>query len=135
MLKDLEILNGDMPLKFNSLNTIYTINLNTDDDILKFNYKIDANDKISIVGNDLTDDINEVVLTVYNDLNSESYYLYVYKKEDTLVNMDSSSLTNLEINDQEEVSVYAAPTIGVICFLTILLTFTLLFKKKKKCRF
>ncbi|MCM1052929.1 MAG: hypothetical protein NC483_03025 [Ruminococcus sp.] len=135
MLKNLEILNGDMPLKFNSLNTIYTINLYTDDDILKFNYEIDSNDKISVAGNNLTDDINEVVLTVYNDLESESYYLYVYKNEDTLISKDSSSLTSLEIASKEEVSTYAAPTIGAICFLIILLTFTLLFKKKKKCRF
>lgn len=131
MLKDLKIINGDMSLKFDSLNTIYTINLTEDADVLKFQYEISENDKISIMGNDLKAGVNEVVLTVYNDEESMSYYLYVYKEEMILANSETLSGMELNISGKEEISSYALPTISVVCFITILLFFTLLFKKKK----
>ena len=81
MLYDLKILNGDMSLDFDPLNNIYTIVLNTEDDYLDFTYEIGENDKIDVYGNHLQPGLNEVVLTVYNEQNQTSYYLYVLKKE------------------------------------------------------
>ena len=131
MLKDLKILNGDMTLKFDSLNTIYTINMSNDDNKLEYEYKIDDGYSLSVYGNKLDDGLNEVVFTVYNDKEQMSYYLYVYKEKTTdIVEINDNSLPLNVVNKLPE---YVAPTIGVVCFLFILLFFTFLFKKNKKC--
>ncbi len=132
MLKDLVIMNGDIGLSFDPLNTIYTVNLTDDANILKFQYEINENDNISIFGNELKNGLNEVVITVYNDKEEMSYYLYVYKEETLNASENIDTKTALNIVGKEKVSDYALPSISVICFLTILLFFTLLFKKNKK---
>ena len=129
MLNDLTILNGDMSLKFDSLNTIYTITLNNNDNKLSFDYKINDGDKLSVFGNDLEEGLNEVVLTVYNDKEQMSYYLYVLKKETELANKTIDEVQELNISKTEGLFPYAAPLVGSSCFLFILLFFTLLFKK------
>jgi len=132
MLKDLVIMNGDIGLSFDPLNTIYTVNLTDDANILKFQYEINENDNISIFGNELKNGLNEVVITVYNDKEEMSYYLYVYKEKTLNASENIDTKTALNIVGKEKVSDYALPSISVICFLTILLFFTLLFKKNKK---
>ena len=135
MLKDLVIMNGDIGLSFDPLNTIYTVNLTDDANILKFQYEINENDNISIFGNELKNGLNEVVITVYNDKEEMSYYLYVYKEKTLNASENIDTKTALNIVGKEKVSDYALPSISVICFLTILLFFTLLFKKNKKSYF
>ena len=132
MLKDLVIMNGDIGLSFDPLNTIYTVNLTDDANILKFQYEINENDNISIFGNELKNGLNEVVITVYNDKEEMSYYLYVYKEKTLNASENIDTKITLNIVGKEKVSDYALPSISVICFLTILLFFTLLFKKNKK---
>ncbi len=134
MLQDLKILNGEMPLKFDPLNTIYTINLTEDEDFLKIDYEIADNALVSIYGNKLTEGLNEVVLTVYNDEDLVSYYLYVYKEKPSVVMAIDTSVMGLQ-KENTELASYVIPSIASICFIFILLFFTLLFKKKKKCRF
>lgn len=133
MLKDLKILNGEMTLKFDSLNTVYTINMLEDDSELKFEYEIDEDNHISIFDNKLDSDENIVVITVYNDEKMMSYYLKVYQKMTTTMNKNVNNMTSLGIEAKKEVPSYAVSSIGAVCFLTILLFFTLLFKKNKKC--
>ncbi len=128
MLTSLEILNGDMSLNFDPLNTIYTITLNTNDDYLKFNYTLLDGATLNVYGNELKEGLNEVVLTVYNKSNQTSYYLYVLKKDTSLVSNLDNSLTSLDIS-KKEMNTYTVPLIGVSCFLFILLFFTFLFKK------
>jgi len=132
MLKDLKIINGEMSLKFEPLNTIYTINLTDDANVLKFQYEIEEGDNISIVGNELFGGTNEIVITVYNDLEEMSYYLYVYKEIILNASENVNIGTELNINDKTKISDYALPSISVVCFLLILFFFVLLFKKNKK---
>lgn len=131
MLKDLQIINGDMSLKFDSLNTIYTIHLTDDSRVLKFQYEINEKDSISVVGNDLKEGVNEVVLTVYNDEEMMSYYLYVYKDKILQASVSNDNATPLNVDLNNKVSDYALPVISSVCFITILLFFTLLFRKRK----
>ncbi len=133
MLNQFKVLNGDMPLKFDSLNTIYTININNGDEVLKFEYKIADGDTLSVFNNTLDKEVNEVVLTVYNDHDQMSYYFYVYKEQDQKV--VNNIETKEELETSGEMPSYIAPSIASICFLFILLFFTLLFKKSKKCKF
>ncbi len=127
MLKDLKILNGEMPLEFNSMNTSYTINVLNKETELKYSYNIDKNDNISIFGNNLKDGLNEVVITVYNDKEQMSYYLDVYKEPTVTTSVLKNNYDDLKVKTEPEI--YVAPTIGVICFIFILLFFTLLFRK------
>lgn len=131
MLKELKILNGELSLEFDSLNTIYTVNLSNDDNMLLLEYKIDENDYISIKGNNLIEGKNEVVITVYNDKNSTSYYLEVYKDSSTNVVLNTSKEVGINVA-KTEMPDYVVPSIAVVCFLTILFLFVLLFKKSKK---
>ncbi|MCX4254647.1 MAG: hypothetical protein OSJ63_05210 [Bacilli bacterium] len=131
MLKELKILNGELSLEFDSLNTIYTVNLSNDDNMLLLEYKIDENDNISIKGNNLIESKNEVVITVYNDKNSTSYYLEVYKDSSTNVVLNTSKEVGINVA-KTEMPDYVVPSIAVVCFLTILFLFVLLFKKSKK---
>lgn len=130
MLKDLEILNGDMPLKFNPLNTIYTVNVDASVEELQFNYNILDGASIYVTGNNLVYGDNEVVITVFNENEMMSYYFNVYR-ENTVRASATWQKDRLEV--AEEVPNYAIATISSVCFLTILLFFVILFKKKKKC--
>ncbi len=130
MLKDLEILNGELSLEFNSLNTIYTIDVSSDTTKLELEYIASPGTEISIIGNNLTNPLNEVVITVFNDEESMSYYLYVYKEESSEVSPDLSSGTALNIATNSKIFNYAVPVISSVCFLTILLLFTFLFHKR-----
>ena len=132
MLLDLQILNGNMSLQFDSLNTIYTITLEDDADKLDITYEIPENANISIVGTDLKPGLNEVVLTVYNDFEQMSYYLYVEKEDTYLAIGNEDNLDKLEVVKTNSIYPYAVPLIGSTCFLLIILFFTLLFKKNKK---
>ena len=67
MLKKLEILNGELSIKFDPLNTRYTVKMSTNEEELKINYEIEDDDNISIFNNNITEDNTEVVITVYNN--------------------------------------------------------------------
>ena len=67
MLKKLTILNGELSLKFDPLNTRYTVNMTTQDKELQLELDSDENSEISIFNNNIEEDQNEVVITVYSD--------------------------------------------------------------------
>ena len=134
MLKKLTILNGELSIKFNSLNTRYTVNMTTNEEELKLEYEIDEKDNISIYNNHLENDKTEVVITVYNDEESMSYYLEVYKMQEKLVEKEEDYFASLEVKTDTYNKEYVAPLIAGICFLIILFLFTVLFKKRKNAK-
>ena len=83
MLKRLTILNGELSVKFDPLNTRYTVHTDSSVEKLEIEYEIEENDQISIFNNQINDDQNEIVITVYNDEESMSYYLEVYSTKTT----------------------------------------------------
>lgn len=135
MLQDLEILNGELSMKFDPLNTKYTVTVDSNEETLELNYKLKENSEISVIGNALNEYKNEVVLTVYNDTESMSYYLTVYKEETITANSNINLKEEIVLSENKDMPNYIAPLIASVCFLVILLFFTLLFKKKKKSRF
>ena len=132
MLKRLEILNGEMSLKFDYLNTVYTIKMTSYDQELKINYEIDETDKISIFNNHLTNNKTEVVITVYNEEETTSYYLEVYPKKENTATNTIDYFESLEVQANTYTPQYIAPLIASICFIVILFFFAILFKNKKK---
>ena len=110
MLKRLTILNGELSVKFDPLNTRYTVHTDSSVEKLEIEYEIEENDQISIFNNQINDDQNEIVITVYNDEESMSYYLEVYSTKTTLKEDNIKYLESLELNKDETVPAYVAPT-------------------------
>ncbi len=133
MLQKLTILNGEISVNFDPLNTRYTVNMTSDDNFLELEYLIDDNDQISIYNNHINDEVTEVVITVYNDEEQMSYYLEVYPYQSEMVLESNDYFTSLKIKSDTYMPEYIAPLIAVVCFLVILFLFAFLFKKKKKC--
>lgn len=131
MLKDLKILNGELSVKFDPLNTRYTVNMTNSDTKLELEYKIDEDDEISIFGNSLDGQDDLVVISVYNDDELMSYYLEINFLESKNVNLEQDYFASLELNSKQEVPKYVAPVIAGVCFLIILFFFAILFKKRK----
>lgn len=132
MLEDLEILNGQMTPKFDKYNDIYTVEIDYNIESLVIDYKLAENTNISIYGNeDLKVGENIIYLELVKDDIKKVYTIYANKKEEV-----KSSFS--EFNSMEKVEVpkktpqYVAPLIGASCFLIILITFCLLFAKRKK---
>ena len=134
MLKKLTILNGDLSVKFDPLNTRYTVNMNTNDKKLELEYEVEEGNNVSIFNNHSEEGRNEIVVTVYNDEEMMSYYLEVFQNTSSIVTNSEDYFASLEVKGKEDIPEYVAPTIASICFLIILLSFTFLFKKKKKCK-
>lgn len=83
-LTDLEITNGVNTLIFDKHNDLYTINVYEDVDALDFSYKTDNdNTKVSVVGNELTDSVNDIYINLDNDGKTNSYHLIVNKIGDS----------------------------------------------------
>lgn len=132
MLKKLTILNGELSLKFDPLNTRYTVNMTSSAERLELEYEIDSDDQISIFNNNLVDDKEEVVITVYNDEEMMSYYLEVYKMESDEVSDFEDYFASLELKSDTKMPSYVAPSIASGCFLLILIIFSILFKRAKR---
>ena len=131
MLKDLKILNWDLSVKFDPLNTRYTVNMTTEDTKLELEYEIDEEYEISIFGNLLDGNDDVVVISVYNDDTLMSYYLEINPLESENVNMEQDYFASLEVDSNKEIPGYVAPLIAGVCFLIILFFFAILFKKRK----
>ena len=61
-----------------------------------------------------------------------SYYLYVYKNNNDVIS-DTTNIIPVEVGNNQ-MPEYVLPSISAVCFLFILLFFTLLFKKNKKAK-
>lgn len=131
MLEELNILNGEMSLKFDPLNTKYTVFLDNNDKELNLEYKLKEGTNIIIEGNYNLDNGSVVVLTISDNEESVNYVFNVYVKEDREVSKSDTNLVELEIDSQKEISEYAGPGIASICFLLIMFLFVFLFHKKK----
>lgn len=129
MLKDLEVLNGTLSLKFDPLNTKYTIILNKDEDKVNFKYILDDDTAMMISGNQKLNNGSMVIIRVSKNDEVINYYFNVYYEE--VATASTNSLIDLEITPKKEISKYAGPGIACICFLIILFLYVLLFKKKK----
>ncbi len=131
MLEEMEILNGELSLKFDYLNTKYTVMVDSTVSKLDLNLKVRDDCEISIFNNNNLVNNSVVVVTVYNDEEMISYYLEIYKKREERVFESEDYFASLEVNTKQEVPDYVAPLLACSCFLIILFLFTFLFKKNK----
>mgnify|MGYP003235290300 CR=1 FL=1 len=119
MLYNLEVLNGEMTPDFSSEVFDYDVNVDSSALTLIFNYDTCDNCKVTVYGNsNLTSGENHVLIEVY-DKKVTTYTLTVYKEKKTVV------------NTEDKPKEFLIPIISVICFLTILVLFYVIFHKKK----
>lgn len=131
MLEELNVLNGELSINFDSLNSKYTVFLNENENKLDIEYKLKSNTNITIEGNYNLVDGSIVIISVTDGKKIADYYFNVYINKTEEVNKSIANGTLLEIDSKKEVSEYAGPGIASLCFLLILLLFVFLFHKKK----
>ena len=130
MLLDLEVLNGNMFLKFDKYVNTYTIEIEDDVKFLDIKYKIDEKDTIKILNNEnLIGGLNYVFIEVTHENEKNMYTLEVYKNETKNV------FHEVEITPSDEaiekMPEYVPVVIISVVVLVILFTYWLLFHKKK----
>ena len=131
MIEELNILNGDLELKFNEYTYEYTVKVSSDISSLEFSYKLKDDANINIINNYL-DNNSVVYVDVYNIDERVTYTFNVYK-ENTL---SSSGIDNykksLEVVDIDPNYNYKVEGLCVGVFLVIVIMFSIIFKRKKK---
>ena len=130
MLLDLKILNGDMPLKFDKYVNNYTVEIKEDVTKLEIEYICNNDDLVTIKNNDnLEFGINHIFIEVVNNEEKNVYVLEIYKKRDE--NVFNEIKIESEIKNEEKIPNYVPIGLIVGGFFIILLTFWILFHKKK----
>ena len=130
MLLDLKILNGDMPLKFDKYVNNYTVEIKEDVTKLEIEYICNNDDLVTIKNNDNLDfGINHIFIEVVNNEGKNVYVLEIYKKRDE--NVFNEIKIESEIKSEEKIPNYVPIGLIVGSFFIILLTFWILFHKKK----
>ena len=82
-LDSLEIMNGVNTLSFDKMNNLYTINVYEDIDALDISYKVKEDIDVSIIGNELIKEVNDVYINLAHDDEVNSYHLIVNKIDNT----------------------------------------------------
>ena len=128
MLYNLEVLNGEISPDFSSEVFDYNVNVDSSTLTLIFNYDTCDNCKVTVYGNSyLSSGENHVLIEVYDE-KVTTYTLTVYKeKKETQV----FSEVKTAVDTNEKTNEFLIPIILVICFLTILVLFYVIFHKKK----
>ncbi len=128
MLYNLEVLNGEISPDFSSEVFDYNVNVDSSTLTLIFNYDTCDNCKVTVYGNSyLSSGKNHVLIEVYDE-KVTTYTLTVYKeKKETQV----FSEVKTAVDTNEKTNEFLIPIILVICFLTILVLFYVIFHKKK----
>lgn len=130
MLLDLEVLNGNMFLKFDKYVNTYTIEIEDDVNFLDIKYKIDEKDTIKILNNEnLIGGLNYVFIEVTHENEKNMYTLEVYKNETKNV-FHEVEITPSD-DTPEKMPEYVPVVIISVVVLVILFTYWLLFHKKK----
>lgn len=129
MIHNLKVVNGEMSLSFNELQSKYSVVVAKDVKELEFDYKIDEGVNVEIINNNLEN--NSVVeLKATKDSEVNSYYFYILYEEVVVEISDNQKILEVEVKDS--ISPYAVPGIASVSFLLILFLFTILFHKKKQ---
>ncbi len=119
-----------MPLKFDKYVNNYTVEIKEDVTNLEIEYKCNNDDSVNITNNDNLDfGINYVFIEVVNNEEKNVYVLEIYKKRDE--NVFNEIKIESEIKSEEKIPNYVPIGLIVGSFFIILLTFWILFHKKK----
>lgn len=131
MLNDLKIKNGNLELKFDKYTYEYTVIVENNVNSLEFDYELEKDSYINIRNNILNNEESIVYIDVYNLDSEYTYTFYVYKENINEVSSLDSYVQSLEVSNIEEVVLYKVQILTVSLFLTIIIIFSIIFKRKK----
>lgn len=127
-MNNLEVLNGEMALKYDKNIDTYSIKVSSDVNALEIRYELDDTSTLNVYGNTLlSPGENKVILACKNN-DDIRYITLVVNKEKAL---KTTSLNVDYRNEKKVLPSFTIPLIASICFVLILITYYLLFKKKK----
>lgn len=127
-MNNLEVLNGEMALKYDKNIDTYSITVSSDVNALEIKYELDDTSTLNVYGNTLlSPGENKVILACKNN-DDIRYITLVVNKEKAL---KTTSLNVDYRNEKKALPSFTIPLIASICFVLILVTYYLLFKKKK----
>lgn len=129
MLEDLEVLNGSMTPEFKP--GIYEYNVVVDENVMSLilDYQTLNDASVTIYGNDyLTSGENHVLIELY-DGQVKTYTLTVMKEESSFVSLFDNEYEKVEVGNFGVWKDYLTPGISVLCFLTIVILFCVIFRK------
>lgn len=127
-MNNLEVLNGEMALKYDKNIDTYSIKVSSDVNALEIKYELDDTSTLNVYGNTLlSPGENKVILACKNN-DDIRYITLVVNKEKAL---KTTSLNVDYSNEKKVLPSFTIPLIASICFVLILITYYLLFKKKK----
>lgn len=127
-MNNLEVLNGEMALKYDKNIDTYSIKVSSDVNALEIRYELDDTSTLNVYGNTLlSPGENKVILACKNN-DDIRYITLVVNKEKAL---KTTSLNVDYRNEKKVLPSFTIPLIASICFVLILVTYYLLFKKKK----
>ncbi len=78
MLEELKILNGELSINFDPLNSKYTVFLNENENKLDIEYKLKSDTNVTIEGNYNLADGSIVIISVTDGKKTIDYYFNVY---------------------------------------------------------
>ena len=131
MLEKLVIRNGSMTPAFNSEILEYNVEVN-DAISLIMDYEISENATITVYGNDnLSGGENHVLVEIYDGSKVTTYTLNVNNNMTEAASAFNDTYEKVEVNPIKDFTYDAiTPFISCICFLTIILLYIVLFRKK-----
>ena len=131
MLESLEVLNGELTPKFDKYNNAYTVQVANDVFSLELKYQVASSANVSIFGNEnFQEGENEVIIMIMDDTDKTTEYNLLVMKEEAQTT-SNTLITPEPLEVRKELPGYVAPLIAIICFTLILITFGLLFRKRK----
>lgn len=135
MLTNLEIKNGVMTPKYDIYNDTYTVTIKEDVTQLDIYYETTSEAVIvTVAGNENIVNDKGVGIIISNGIEEKIIKLNVIKEGVESASGLKNYFTSLEVEKKEVMPEYIAPLIGGSCFLLIIITFSLLFHKKKKLK-
>ncbi len=131
MLQSLEVLNGELTPKYDVNNDTYTVQVTSDISSLELKYDLPETSLVNIYGNEnFLSGKNYVTIEVIDsDENVHILNLIVMKEEVKTTSAFPIEMMPVEV--RKELPGYVAPLIAMICFFLILVSFGLIFHKKK----
>lgn len=131
MLLNLEILNGNLSPYFDIFVDTYTIRIDKSVNNLELNYEVEEGFNVEVINNEnLKEGENLVYIEVFNETSKSTYTLEVYKEEAKEVINYDDAIKAIEV--QKPMPKYLPWGIFICCLFVIMVTFCLLFLRKKK---
>lgn len=127
MLIDLQILNGDMPLKFDKYVNTYSVNVKSDVTELDLVYEVYDGEVKVIENENLKEGLNYVYLEVTNEDSKTWYTLKVYKEKTEVVFKEI-----VEEEVKKEITSKETYTIIGVCIFLIILCFIVIYRPFRK---